>query len=418
LMPKKKTRGIIFWLLILFLLAAAAGGLGSRNFRQGRYRDWVSAVYVMAVVKFQYYQPVSLPKLVKAYWERGTIAGMLRTLKDPYTRYLGKHEFAELRKETSGTFGGIGVYLIPKDEELLVSAVVSGSPGERAGLQQGDRIVAIGKKPVKNLGTEVAIAKIRGPAGTKVKLRITRGEGKSLRELDLLITRKNIYIPTVEMQVKKDPELGEYAYLKISQFAETTPADLSQKIHELKKSRSKAILLDLRSNPGGALDAAIKVAGEFLPQGTPIIHIFRRGYPVDTLAAPKMENVCENLPMAVLVNSWSASAAEIVSGALKDQKRASLVGTHTFGKDLIQEVKELPNGTGVTITIANYLTSGKVNIHKRGVQPHRVVEIPGAMERLLKKGDPRPFFRMEALQEREAVRMLREMVVTGNKIAG
>lgn len=396
--------GVLFFAVIMGL------GWWWQNFaRRGKYQDLIPAFYLMGVLKFSYYQPVELTALMNAYWRSGSIDGMLKSLNDPYTRFLNKDEYRELTKETQGSFGGIGVYLIPKEEELLISSVVKNSPGEAAGLQQGDRIIKVGDVSVKDLSPEVAIKRIRGEAGTKVLLRVVRGEGENRRELEFEIVRDNILIPTVETTVKQDPVLGEYAIIRISQFAETTPADLDKSMREIDKSQSiRGIILDLRSNPGGSLDAAVKVASHFIPEGTPVLHIQRRGFPVQKISASRYQH--KQLPMAVLVNNWSASAAEIVSGALKDQKRAVLIGSPTFGKDLIQEIKKLPGGTGVTITIASYLTSGKVNIHKRGVQPDKVVEIPGAMDRLLKEGDPELFFKMQKLQEEEALKVLRDQV--------
>lgn len=404
-------------LLLLFGIAATGSWWWQSNVKQGRYKDIFSALYVMVIVKNHYYQPVSLSKLMQVYWEKGNIGETLKSLGDPYTRFLGREEFAELRKDTKGTFGGIGIYLIPKEDELLISSVVADSPGEKAGLQQGDRITAVEKSPVKTLSTEGAIAKIRGEAGSKVLLSIVRGEGENRQTLELAIVRANIAIPTVELQVKKDSVLGEYGYLKISQFAETTPVDLESKLAEFLQSQAEALILDLRANPGGSLDAAIKVAGAFLPGNTPVLHVLRKGHIPRTLSTPSKADYFKK-PMVVLVDSWSASASEIVAGALKDQGRAYLIGTHTFGKDLIQEVKDLPGDTGVTITIASYLTSGQVNIHQKGVLPHRVVEIPGAMDRLLEKGEPDVFWKMQELQEQEAVDYLREQMKDRYKLAG
>ncbi len=401
--------------LVAILMAIGSLGWWWQGYaRQGKYRDLVSAFYLMGVLKLNFYQPVDLAKLMKAYWRTGNIAGMLQTLNDPYTRFLNKNEYGELTKETQGRFGGIGVYLIPKEEELLISSVVKGSPGEQAGLQQGDRIIQVGDISVKDLSSEIAVARIRGEAGTKVQLRIARGEAEKRREIDFKITRANILIPTVEMTVKQDPVLGEYALIRISQFAETTWVDLDNFLKKIDNSpKVKAIVLDLRANPGGSLDGAVKVASQFIPAGTPVLHIQRRGYPVQSITAVGSEH--KQLPMVVLMDNWSASASEIVAGALKDQKRAFLLGNHSFGKDLIQEVKRLPGGAGATITIASYLTSGKVNIHKRGVQPDQVVEIPGAMERLLKEGDPELFFKMQKLQEEEALKVLRRQL-TGSTL--
>jgi carboxyl-terminal processing protease len=397
-------------LVALLVLSCFFGWWWQGNARHGKYRDLLSAFYVMGVVKVNYYQSVSLVNLMKTYWEKGQISGMLKSLNDPYTRFLNRNQYSELKKDTSGSFAGIGIFFIVKEGELLISKVVTGSPSEKAGLQEGDRIIAIQKVLVKNMSADVAIAKIRGKIGTSVLLLVARGDGKERRELVFKVQRENITVPTVELNIKQDALLGRYAFIKITQFAETTPGDLERDLRKIDRIVDcKALILDLRANPGGSLDAAIKVASEFIPADTPIIHVKRRNFPWQVLSAEYFAH--RYLPMVVLVNSWSASASEIVSGALKDQKRAVLVGTHTFGKDLIQEVKELPGGTGMTITIASYLTSGKVNIHKRGVQPDMVVEIPGALDRLLKNGDTVPFKKMNELQEAEALRVLRGQVL-------
>lgn len=399
--------------IIIAVILIASGIFGwwwQGNARHGKYTDLLSAFYVMGVVKVNYYQPVKLLNLMMAYREKGKISGMLKSLNDPYTRYLTRNEYAELRKDTSGSFGGVGIFFIIKEGELLISKVVKGSPSEKAGLQEGDRIIEVQRVPVKNMSADVAIAKIRGAIGTSVLLRVVRGGGKDHRELTFSVKRENIIVPTVELSFKQDPILGRYAFIKITQFAETTPTDLERDLRIIDKTvNCKALILDLRANPGGSLDAAIKVVSEFIPVNTPVLHVKRRDLPLQVISSQYF--IHKRLPMVILVDSWSASASEIVSGALKDQKRAILVGTHTFGKDLIQEVKELPGGTAITITIASYLTSGKVNIHKKGVQPDKVVEIPGALNRLLKNGDVQQFKKMYELQEIEAIKILRNEIL-------
>jgi carboxyl-terminal processing protease len=401
---RKIRAGMIPALLALLVL------LGSLNWwwcqaNRGRYRDLLTAACVMGIVKWQYYQPVSLNLLVQAYLKTGSTTGMLKILQDPYTRFLPKNDYVELRKETEGIFGGIGIFLIPKGTKLVISSVVKGSPGEQAGLLPGDRIIGVENIPVSQLGFDAAMTKIKGTPGTSVKLQIVRMVGVERQELKLQITRKKILIPTVELTFKSDPGLGQYAYLVISQFAETTAQDLEQKLNEIKGNRScRALLLDLRGNPGGELDAALRIAGNFLPQGVPVIHIKRRGHPLESITNHTKGR--QDLPMVVLVDGGSASASEIVAGALKDQKRATLVGTHSFGKDLIQQIMELPGGVAVSVTIASYLTSGKVNIHHQGVQPDCIVAIPGATQRLLEHGETTLYAKMRKLQEQAAVRIL------------
>jgi carboxyl-terminal processing protease len=401
----------------ILLLCLASWGLQT-YFSHGRHRNLLTAAYIIGVIKLQYYQPVSVGHLWNAYWRTGTIPGMLKILNDPYTRFLPKEEYSEMRKETEGVFGGIGIFFVPQKVELQISAVIDGSPSDKAGLRSGDRIIAIEKKSVTQLGIKTAIAKIKGAPGTRIRLRIARGEGKNRSEFAVMLTRAIIRIPTVKMKFKQGNSFGKYAQIKISQFAETTAADLQRELGRVNKEKScKGIILDLRGNPGGELDAAIGVAGMFLPKGTPILHIVNKNKTVAKVESQTGNQQQLTLPMVVLVDNWSASASEIVAGALKDRKRAVLVGTHTFGKDLIQQITELPGGPAVSVTVASYLTSGKRNIHKKGVQPDVAIEIPGAMERFLKTGNSDRFQEMQQLQEQTAVRILREKVVTKVKSA-
>lgn len=410
ILSKKSRKRFILVLILLFITASVITWWFKSNSGTGRYRDFLTAIYVMGFVKLEYYQPTSLEKLFNAYWKAGNIEGMLKSLNDPYTRFLNKTEFAELKKETKGSFGGIGIYLIPKENELLISSVVENTPGHRAGLQQGDRIIAVGEIPVEKLGTEGAVAKIRGPAGTELSLTIVRGEGANRRQFTIQIVRENIVIPTVNLKIESDSVIGNYAVLKIQQFSETTADDVKQKLQEVNDHACKALILDLRANPGGLLDAAIKVVSQFLPSNTAVIHVFRKGIPINTYNT-KNNGDFTRIPMVVLVDHWSASASEIVAGALKDQNRAKLIGTNTYGKDLIQQIKELPGGVGVSITIASYLTSGKVNIHRVGIKPHRTIEIPGALDELMEQGNPQKYLMMQEMQEKEAIKALRQEIL-------
>jgi carboxyl-terminal processing protease len=401
---RKTQAGMLPALLVLIVLLGCMNWWW-RQANQGRYRDLGTAAFVMGIVKWEYYQPVSLKRLIQAYLKSGNTTGMLTTLRDPYTRFLPKSDYAELRKETEGIFGGIGIFLLPQGTKLMISSVVKGSPGEAAGLLSGDRITAVGNIAVSQSGIAAAMAKIKGTPGTSVKLRIMRMVGVKRQELILQITRKKIIIPTVELTFKSEPGLGQYAYLVISQFAETTARDLEQKLKQITANRTcRGIVLDLRGNPGGELDAALRIAGDFLPPGVPVIHIKRRGQRLECVT--NRSKCRQDLPMAVLVDGGSASASEIVAGALKDQKRATLVGTHTFGKDLIQQIMELPGGVAVSVTVASYLTSGKVNIHHKGVQPDYIVAIPGASQQLLELGETALYVKMRKLQERAAVQLL------------
>jgi carboxyl-terminal processing protease len=378
--------------------------------RQGRYRDLLYLLPSLVYITTDYYQPVDTGRLWNVYWKTGKISEMLKTLNDPYTRFLNRKEYQELRTETRGTFGGIGVHMLPQNGDLIIARVMPGTPSERAGLRQGDRITHINGRPIRNLSVEVVTTRIRGPAGSIVRLTVKRGSTLEEKELEFAVIRADIRIPTVEMKIEDDPILGKYARIRIYQFVETTPVDLTADLSKLdQRADVKGLLLDLRGNPGGSLDAVVKVTSQFLPPGTPVLHIYQRGKLLETRRTEYSRH--RYLPMVVLVDAWSASAAEILAGALKDEQRAVLIGTRTFGKDLIQGLEPLPGGTAMKITIANYLTSGRVNIHRRGVTPHQIVEIKGAFDRLLKKGEEAPFRRMQELQNQAALEALRKQVL-------
>jgi carboxyl-terminal processing protease len=410
----KQTR-LVLISIIVFIVFGALGWWWQKEVRQGKYQDLIPALYTIGFVKMNYYQPVDFIKLINIYFKTGSIARTLESLNDPYTLLLSEGDLAELKKETDGYFEGIGIYL--QKEEPVIWKVVVGTPSQKAGLRAGDRIIEVDHFPVKN--AQEIITRIRGEAGTKVVLRVVRNEQGQSKEYEAGMTRARIYIPTVEMKIFNDPVLGKYAFVKIEQFADTTARDLGNNLKTIDKLIDcKGIILDLRANPGGLLDSAVNVTGYFLPKGTPVLYVYKRGQLVNVIKTTA-HTVHRQLPVVVLVDYWSASAAEIVAGALKDQQRAILVGTPTFGKDLIQEIKELSSDTAFKITVYNYLTSGKKNIHKRGVQPNQTVG--GTMLKVLKNGDMVEFQKIQMRQEEAALKVLREQVLKSQshaKLAG
>lgn len=401
--------------IIVFVFFGALGWWWQNEARNGKYRDLIPALYTIGFVKLNYYRSVDFTKLVNVYFKTGSMARTLESLHDPYTQMLSEEELAELKKETDGYFEGIGIYL--QENNPVIWKVVSGTPSDKAGLRVGDRIMAVDDAPVNS--ADGVITRIKGEAGTKVRLKIMRTEAGKPKEFDIVVTRDRIFIPTVEMRISGDPVLGKYAFVRIDQFADTTARDLGKKLKTIDKTTDcKGLILDLRANPGGLLDSAVDVVSHFLPNNTPVLFIYKRGQLVNVIKT-KTQKVHRQIPVVVLVDYWSASAAEIVAAALKDQKRAILVGTPTFGKDLIQEIKELPGKMAFKITVYNYLTSGKKNIHKRGVEPNQTVG--GSIMKVLKKSNMAEFEKIRAQQEEAALKILREQVLKGqsqSKLAG
>ena len=295
----------------------------------------------------------------------GSVKGMVNSLGDPYSVYMDPKMFSELMLETKGSFGGVGIVLGVKDKKLTVVAPIEGTPAEAAGILSGDQIVRIDAADTKDMTLDEAVGKIRGPEGSKVTLTIER-TGKESQEFHL--TRATIVIRSVSGKML-DKQMG---YVRISMFSETTSKDFVQKLDELKEQGMTSLVLDLRNNPGGLIDQCVKVAEVLVPQG-PIVSVIgkdggRETYKSSLKSAP--------LPLVVLVNGGSASASEIVAGAIQDRGVGKLVGVKTFGKGSVQRLVPLDKDSALKITIAEYHTPSDRSIHGKGIVPDVIVEIP------------------------------------------
>ncbi|HEY8344401.1 MAG TPA: S41 family peptidase [Bacillota bacterium] len=409
---RKRLVGVV--LLLFFLVFFFGFGIG---ITQGRYQDLGLALQIIPYVKFNYYKPVSLLHLLAVYMQKGNIQDLLASLDDPYTRYLSPEQYAELMSETEGSYGGVGLYLEYKEDQLIIMRPMKGTPAEEAGLRQGDEIIAINAEPTKEMAQEVAVAKVRGPSGTKVKLTIKRRNNL----FDVELVRTVIKIPTVEWQVKSDPVAGKIGWIELFQFNENTAADLEKALAYFNEEKVAGLVLDLRYNPGGLLNAAVQVASKFVRDG-PIVHVNPRAgremvYPALPYEGPEF-------PLVVLVNEWSASASEIVAGAIKDRDVGTLVGATTFGKGVVQDVIPLWGGGALTLTVANYLTAGGNFIHEKGITPDVLVGTAEEKEALLRKytddidGDRqskeeayREIQKIDEKQNEKALEVLRERIL-------
>ncbi len=308
----------------------------------------------------------------------GAIEGMLSSL-DPYSSLLKPEEFKELEIETKGSFTGIGIEITIKDDILTVVAPIEDTPAWKAGLKPGDRILKIDDKSTKGMKITEAVKLLRGPKGTSVKLTILRNE-KDVFEVTII--RDVIPIKSVKTKLL---EPG-YGYVRISQFQEKTLEELVEALKKLEKETElKGIVLDLRNNPGGLLSSAVEVSDEFLENGT-IVSIKGRtpSNQMEFKATPNPQNRKHRYPIAILINHGTASAAEIVTGALKDNKRAVVIGEKSFGKGSVQTVIPIEDNYAVRLTTAYYYTPSGININKQGIKPD--FEIP-QME-LAKKESP------------------------------
>lgn len=390
--------------IILGLILVVVGFAVALAAADARYGRLDQAIQVIAQVKMRYVEQVSAANLFRAYLRTGTIDGMLATLSDPYTRFLKPADYRELRVQTNGTFGGIGVILNHQDKSIVIMKAIKGSPGMEAGLRRGDLIVKINGHPTADMTSDEAVAAIRGPAGTSVTLTISRGEGATVKVWNAKITRANIKLPTVEWEFLDDPQAGRIALITLSQFSERTASELEEALQAAERNHTRGIILDLRYNPGGLLDAAIGVSSKFLDGGVVMYMMKRNSLRRPYYAEPAIPR---HYPLVILVNQWSASASEIVAGALKDRQVAILVGAKTFGKGVVQEVVPISRGSALSVTVAKYLTAGARSIDKIGIEPDVTVDIPGAMERAMKNGKVDELQRLERMQRDRAVEILR-----------
>jgi len=318
------------------------------------------------VLKEKFYQP---EKFDTQKMTEGAISGMVKSLGDPYTSFFNPQETKEFFEEALGTFEGIGIEIDKKKEELVVIAPLEGTPAKRAGIRAGDKILKIDDKETVDLSLEEAVKLIRGPKGTEVKLTISRGDWKEPKEFK--ISRALIKIPSLKWELKED----DIVYLKLYQFFDRTGDDFRKSAIEILNSPAKKIILDLRNNPGGYLEVAREISGWFLKRGDiVVIEDFGPGKEKNEYKADGNEKFLD-YPIVVLINQGSASASEILAGALRDNRNVLLIGEKSFGKGSIQELEELRGGSSLKITIANWLTPKGQLITDKGLEPDIKVEM-------------------------------------------
>lgn len=296
----------------------------------------------------------------------GALKGMVESVGDPYTVYLNKKDFQQLSEMTVGSFGGIGIVFGKRGNDYVVISALEDNPGAKAGIKSGDIITAIDDKSTREMNMEQVANKIRGKYGTTVTLELKDKEGK-LRKVN--VVRAEIKNPSVAGQMLANTKIG---YIRIAIFNENTGDDFVQKYAELEKQGMQALVLDLRENPGGILNAGVDVARMLVPKGPIVSVIDKNGNKYEETSS--LEKV--KYPLAVLVDHGSASASEIVAGAIKDTKSGKLFGVKTFGKGSVQSVYRLDNNTAVKITVAKYYTPSGVSIHNVGIEPDVKVELP------------------------------------------
>lgn len=324
--------------------------------------DYTSVDQVYNVLKQEYDGQLDTGKLLDGLKE-----GLAKASGDNYTEYLNAKDAKDFNDELNGTFSGIGAELSKDQANIVVVAPIAGYPAEKAGIKPKDIIVEIDGKSATDLTITEAVNRIRGPANTKVKLKVVRG---GTQALDFEITRQQIVIPSVDSQILN----GNIGYIKISRFAEDTSSLSQQAATKFKNAHVKAVILDMRSDPGGLLDAAVDVSSLWLPEGKTVLQERRGGVTVRTYSS-KGFTTLQGIPTAVLINEGSASASEITAGALKDNAAATLIGVKSFGKGSVQQLEKLPDGGVLKVTIARWYTPGGKNIDKEGISPDKEVKL-------------------------------------------
>ena len=305
------------------------------------------------------------------------LAGMIKNL-DPYSEYLNFDRLKQLDEETSQEFGGIGVQVEMRDDFLTVIAPIEGSPGARAGLLRGDRIVGVDGESIKGFNISKAVSELKGKPGTQVAILIERSETEDRFEVE--IVRELIEVDNVHGTELLDSGIG---YLRISQFGKRTGEEMVAAIDLLLDQGMRALVLDLRNNPGGLLDVAVEVVEKFVPEGQLVVYTKGRHEAMNEEWFAESNGQPYAFPIAILVNPGSASASEIVAGAMKDSGRAKLVGAKTFGKGSVQSILPLGENTGLKLTTAKYYTPGGYVIHKNGIEPDVTIELTPEEERHL-----------------------------------
>ena len=357
------------WLYLLLMVTVALGigivlekGLERTGHASEAYEELRTFSEVLTQVQKHYVDDTKVKDLVQ-----GAIRGMLSTL-DPHSAYMTPDMYKEMQVETKGEFGGVGIQIGVKENRLAVISPIEGTPAYRAGIKAGDFITKVNDEPTKDLTLMDAVQKMRGPKGTKVNLTIQRDGAAD--PLAFSLVRDTIKIESVKFKVL-DNTIG---YVRLTQFQEATGRDLTRALKQFKEQKVQGTILDLRNNPGGLLTAAVDVSEQFVGNGKLIVYTKGREGKKDEWFS-KTKETLEDSPMIILVNEGSASASEIVAGALQDWGRAVIVGTTSFGKGSVQTILPLGDGSGLRLTTAKYYTPKGRSIQSTGITPDIVVKL-------------------------------------------
>ncbi|MCL0032390.1 S41 family peptidase [Peptococcaceae bacterium] len=350
--------GIVYFLslgVLTYMIASNYNGIGN-----------LVKAFILIKGQYLYSEDITLKQLIE-----GSIEGMVGSLDDPYSAYLSPEMLDQLNEQIQGSFGGLGILVSKKDEYIEIVRPIKNTPAYRAGLKAGDLITHIDDQDVKDMNLDMAVKLMRGPVGTKISLTVMRpGMRPGENEIFTVeITREEIKVPSVDGHMIEGEDIG---YIALMKFNVNTPGEIRNTLNDLFEQGAKAIILDLRNNPGGEFLSGIEVADEFLSEGAIVYIDHKLGKDETYWAEPPAIDV----PLVVVQNERTISAAEILAGAIKDNERGILVGTNTFGKALVQTVFQLGDGAGLKLTTARYLTPDGHDINEKGISPDVYVEQP------------------------------------------
>lgn len=361
-MRKKIIIFSIAGILIFTFVSMATSGIDKKK-KDDLYRQVELFSDSLAIIQADYVDEVKPKDVIY-----GALKGMLSSL-DPHSQFMDPETYNELKVDTEGKFGGLGIEITIKDSLLTIVTPIEDTPAWKAGLKAGDRIVKINNDLTRDMTLTEAVKKMRGKAGEAVKITVLRESEKKI--LDFTIIRDIIKIKDIKEAKILEDGIG---YIRLVEFRENTVRDISQALDNLTKNGMNALILDLRYNPGGLLDVAVEVTGKFIDKGKMIVYTKGRKDSQNMEFKSNASHPVLNLPMVVLINEGSASGSEIVAGCLQDYKRAIIVGTKSFGKGSVQTVIPLSDGSALRLTTSKYFTPLGKEIHGKGVMPDIVVD--------------------------------------------
>lgn len=360
--------GVAASVMSFAILNTAAVGISAKTKQDFSVEDKIN--YISQLLNSHYVENVDNDALMD-----GIFYGMVDSIGDPYTTYLSAEQVKNFMESTEGSFYGIGVNVITNKENgsLMVISPIAGTPAETAGILPGDIIRKVNETPITGMDSTEAIAMIKGANGTEVKITVYRKSED--REIEFNIVRNVIDVPSVAGEMLED----NIAYIRLSGFKNNTYEQFTKAYDELMSKGAKGLIIDVRDNPGGVLSVVEKIADKLVPEGTLVYTIDKEGKRVDYTS----DEECVKVPLSILVNGNSASASEILAGAVQDTGTGTLVGTQTFGKGLVQNLYSVPDGSAVKVTIQKYYTPRGVCIQGEGIAPDYVIELPEELKNAL-----------------------------------